>query len=176
PAACINPMDLAEYNGAIGLPVPSTDACVKDEDGAMLPVGEVGELCIRGPQVMKGYWQRPAETAEVVDDEGWLHAGDMARMDEAGFFYSVAGKKDRILVAGFNVHPNEVEDVVAMLPGVLEVAAVGVPDEKSGEAVKVVVVRKDPSLTAEQVKAHAREHLTGYKQPRLVEFRKELPK
>jgi long-chain acyl-CoA synthetase len=176
PAACINPMDLAEYNGAIGLPVPSTDACVKDENGAILPMGEVGELCIKGPQVMKGYWQRPEETANSIDEDGWLHTGDMARMDEKGFFYIVDRKKDMILVSGFNVYPNEVEDVIAMMPGVLEVAAVGVPDEKSGEAVKVVIVKKDPALTAEQVKAHARENLTGYKQPRFVEFRTDLPK
>ncbi|PBJ83038.1 long-chain-fatty-acid--CoA ligase [Lysobacteraceae bacterium NML93-0399] len=176
PAACINPMDLAEYNASIGLPVPSTDACIKDEDGRQLPVGEVGELCIRGPQVMRGYWQRPEDTASTIDADGWLHTGDMAKMDEKGFFYIVDRKKDMILVSGFNVYPNEVEDVIAMLPGVLEVAAIGVPDEKSGEAVKVVIVRKDPSLTAEQVKAHAREHLTGYKHPRIVEFRTELPK
>jgi long-chain acyl-CoA synthetase len=176
PAACINPMDLAEYNGAIGLPVPSTDACVKDENSAMLAIGEVGELCIKGPQVMKGYWNRPEETAQVVDADGWLHTGDMARMDAQGFFYIVDRKKDMILVSGFNVYPNEVEDVIAMMPGVLEVAAVGVSDEKSGEAVKVVIVRKDPSLTPEQVKAHARENLTGYKQPKYVEFRTELPK
>ena len=176
PAACINPMDLAEYNGAIGLPVPSTDACLKDEDGRLVPVGDVGELCIRGPQVMRGYWQRPEETANVIDGEGWLHTGDMARMDAKGFFYIVDRKKDMILVSGFNVYPNEVEDVIALMPGVLEVAAVGVPDEKSGEAVKVVIVRKDPSLTAEQVKAHARENLTGYKHPKYVEFRTELPK
>ena len=176
PAACINPMDIAEYNGAIGLPIPSTDACVKDENGAILPMGEVGELCIQGPQVMKGYWQRPDETANAIDSDGWLHTGDMARMDEKGFFYIVDRKKDMILVSGFNVYPNEVEDVIAMMPGVLEVAAVGVPDDKSGEAVKVVIVKKDPALTAEQVKAHARENLTGYKQPRFVEFRTELPK
>jgi len=176
PAACINPMDLPEYNGSIGLPVPSTDACIKDENGAMLPVGEVGELCIRGPQVMKGYWQRPQDTAEAIDADGWLHTGDMARMDEKGFFYIVDRKKDMILVSGFNVYPNEVEDVIAMMPGVLEVAAIGVDDEKSGEAVKVIIVRKDPTLTAEQVKAHARQHLTGYKHPRIVEFRTELPK
>jgi long-chain acyl-CoA synthetase len=176
PAACINPMDLAEYNGSIGLPIPSTDACIKDEDGHMLPVGEVGELCIKGPQVMKGYWQRPEETANAIDADGWLHTGDMARMDEKGFFYIVDRKKDMILVSGFNVYPNEVEDVIAMLPGVLEVAAVGVPDEKSGEAVKLVIVRKDPALTAEQVKAHAKANLTGYKQPKIVEFRDELPK
>ncbi|GAB3752498.1 long-chain fatty acid--CoA ligase [Lysobacter olei] len=176
PAACINPMTLEEYNGAIGLPIPSTDACIKDEAGNTLPQGEVGELCIKGPQVMKGYWQRPEETAAVMDADGWLHTGDMARMDEKGYFYVVDRKKDMILVSGFNVYPNEVEDVIAMMPGVLEVAAVGVLDEKSGEAVKVVIVKKDPSLTAEQVKAHARENLTGYKQPKIVEFRKELPK
>ena len=176
PAACINPMDLAQYNGSIGLPVPSTDACIKDEEGRMLPVGEVGELCIKGPQVMRGYWQRPDDTAAAIDADGWLHTGDMARMDEGGFFYIVDRKKDMILVSGFNVYPNEIEDVIAMMPGVLEVAAVGVPDEKSGEAVKLVIVKKDPALTADQVKAHAREQLTGYKQPRYIEFRSELPK
>ena len=176
PAACINPMDLAEYNGSIGLPIPSTDACIKDEDGNLLPVGEVGELCIKGPQVMKGYWQRPGETAEAIDADGWLHTGDMARMDEQGFFYIVDRKKDMILVSGFNVYPNEIEDVIAMMPEVLEVAAVGVPDEKSGEAVKVVIVKKDQSLTAEQVLQHARANLTGYKRPHFVEFRSELPK
>ncbi len=176
PAACINPLDLADYNGAIGLPISSTDACVKDEDGRQLPMGEVGELCIKGPQVMKGYWQRPEESANVIDAEGWLHTGDMAKMDEQGYFYIVDRKKDMILVSGFNVYPNEVEDVIASMPGVLEVAAVGVPDEKSGEAVKVVIVKKDPALTAEQVKAHARENLTGYKHPKYVEFRTELPK
>ena len=176
PAACINPMTLSEYNGAIGLPIPSTDACIKDDEGNMLPLGEVGELCIRGPQVMKGYWQRPEDTAAAIDADNWLHTGDMARMDEQGFFYIVDRKKDMILVSGFNVYPNEVEDVIAMMPGVLEVAAVGVPDEKSGEVVKLVVVKKDESLTAEQIKAHARENLTGYKQPRIIEFRKELHK
>ncbi|MEN5204130.1 long-chain fatty acid--CoA ligase [Stenotrophomonas sp. TWI700] len=176
PAACINPLNLAEYNGAIGLPIPSTDACVKDDAGKTLAAGEVGELCIKGPQVMKGYWQRPEDTAQAVDAEGWLHTGDMARMDEQGFFFIVDRKKDMILVSGFNVYPNEVEDVIAMMPGVLEVAAVGVPDEKSGEVVKVVIVKKDPNLTAEMVKEHARANLTGYKHPRIVEFRKELPK
>jgi len=176
PAACINPLNLAEYNGAIGLPIPSTDACVKDDNGVTLPAGDVGELCIRGPQVMKGYWQRQEDTAKAIDADGWLHTGDMARMDEKGFFYIVDRKKDMILVSGFNVYPNEVEDVIAMMPGVLEVAAVGVPDEKSGEVVKVVIVKKDPNLTAEQVKEHARANLTGYKHPKIVEFRKELPK
>ncbi|WP_295846554.1 long-chain fatty acid--CoA ligase [uncultured Xanthomonas sp.] len=176
PAACINPLTLTEYNGAIGLPIPSTDACVKDDQGQVLAHGAVGELCIRGPQVMKGYWRRPEETASAIDADGWLHTGDMARMDPQGFFYIVDRKKDMILVSGFNVYPNEVEDVIAMMPGVLEVAAVGVPDEKSGEAVKVVIVKKDPNLTADEVKAHARANLTGYKHPRIVEFRKELPK
>ena len=176
PAACINPLDLKEYNGSIGLPMPSTDACIKNDYGQTLPVGEVGELCIRGPQVMKGYWHRPDETAQAMDADGWLHTGDMARMDEKGFFYIVDRKKDMILVSGFNVYPNEVEDVIAMMPGVLEVAAVGVPSEKSGEAVKVVIVKKDPNLTEEQVKDFARANLTGYKHPRIVEFRTELPK
>ena len=176
PAACINPLDLKAYNGSIGLPIPSTDACIKDEEGGILAQGEVGELCIKGPQVMKGYWMKPEETAKVIDAEGWLHTGDMARMDEKGFFYIVDRKKDMILVSGFNVYPNEIEDVIAMMPGVLEVAAVGVPDERSGEVVKVVIVRKDPHLTAEDVKAYARANLTGYKHPRIVEFRTELPK
>ncbi|KRB04390.1 long-chain fatty acid--CoA ligase [Lysobacter sp. Root690] len=176
PAACINPMDLPAYNGAIGLPISSTDACVQDENFNVLGVGEVGELCIKGPQVMKGYWQRPKETDDVIDKDGWLHTGDMARMDEKGYFYIVDRKKDMILVSGFNVYPNEIEDVIAMMPGVLEVAAVGVPDDKSGEAVKVVIVKKDEALTAEDVKAHARLNLTGYKHPKYVEFRKELPK
>ncbi|HVK52854.1 MAG TPA: long-chain fatty acid--CoA ligase [Pseudoxanthomonas sp.] len=176
PAACINPMDLKDYNGAIGLPIPSTDACLKDDDGNPVPLGEVGELCIKGPQVMKGYWQRPEETAKVIDSDGWLHTGDMAKMDESGFFYIVDRKKDMILVSGFNVYPNEVEDVIAGLEGVLEVAAIGVPDERSGEAVKVFVVKKDPALTEDRIKAFCRDNLTGYKQPRYIEFRTELPK
>ena len=176
PAACINPMDLKDYNGAIGLPIPSTDACLKDDDGNLVALGEVGELCIKGPQVMRGYWQRPEETAKVVDADGWLHTGDMAKMDAEGFFYIVDRKKDMILVSGFNVYPNEVEDVIAGLEGVLEVAAIGVPDERSGEVVKVFVVKKDPSLTEEKIKAYCRDNLTGYKQPRYIEFRTELPK
>jgi long-chain acyl-CoA synthetase len=176
PVACVNPLNATEYSGAIGLPLPSTEACIKGEDGATLPLGEVGELCIRGPQVMRGYWRRDEDTAKTIDADGWLHTGDMARMDERGNFYIVDRKKDMILVSGFNVYPNEIEDVIAMMPQVLEVAAVGVPDEKSGETVKVVIVKKDPALTAEQVKAHARANLTGYKQPRIIEFRSELPK
>ena len=176
PAACINPMDLKDFNGAIGLPIPSTSCCIKDDDGNMLQQGEIGELCIKGPQVMLGYWQRPDETAKVIDSAGWLHTGDIAKMDEKGFFYIVDRKKDMILVSGFNVFPNEVEDVVAAMPGVLEVAAVGVPDEKSGEAVKLVVVRKDPNLTADDIRHYCHEELTGYKRPKYIEFRNELPK
>ncbi len=176
PAACMNPVTLGEYNGSIGLPVPSTDCCVKDEEGNRLAMGEVGELCVKGPQVMLGYWNLPEETAKVIDAEGWLHTGDMAKMDERGYFYIVDRKKDMILVSGFNVYPNEIEDVIAMMPQVLEVAAIGVPDEKSGEAVKVVIVKKDQTLTAEMVKAFCRENLTGYKLPKVVEFRADLPK
>jgi long-chain acyl-CoA synthetase len=176
PAACINPPDLPDYNGSIGLPIPSTDCRVIDDDGNVLPHGEVGELCVRGPQVMAGYWQRPEETAEVLSPDGWLRTGDIARMDEKGYFYIVDRKKDMILVSGFNVYPNEVEDVVAQVPGVLEVAAVGVPDEKSGEAVKLVIVKKDPALTEQDVRHFCRHELTGYKQPKYIEFRTELPK
>lgn len=176
PAVCINPPELGAFNGSIGLPVPSTDVCIKDDDGNLLPMGEIGELCVKGPQVMRGYWQRPEETAQSIDAGGWLHTGDMARMDENGYFYIVDRKKDMILVSGFNVYPNEIEDVIAMMPGVLEVAAIGIPDEKSGEAVKVFVVKKNPALTVDQIKAFCRENMTGYKQPRHVEFRDELPK
>jgi len=176
PAVCINPLDLAEYNGSIGLPVPSTNVCIQNDDGEMLPVGEIGELCVHGPQVMKGYWNRPEETAKVIDERGWLHTGDIARMDENGFFYIVDRKKDMILVSGFNVYPNEIEDVIALMPGVLEVAAIGIPDEKTGEAVKVVIVKKDPALSVEAIKAHCRAELTAYKQPKVIEFRDSLPK
>ena len=176
PAATINPLDLPAYNGSIGLPIPSTECCVMDEDRKMLPVGEVGELCVRGPQVMVAYWQRPEETAKVLTRDKWLLTGDMAKMDEKGFFYIVDRKKDMILVSGFNVYPNEIEDVVAQMPGVLEVAAVGVPDKKSGEAVKLVVVRKNRDLTADDIKKFCRHELTGYKQPRYIEFRTSLPK
>lgn len=176
PAVTINPIDLKEYNGSIGLPVPSTDVAVWSEDGKPQPVGEVGELMVRGPQVMKGYWQRPDETAKVLGADGWLHTGDIAKMDDKGYFYIVDRKKDMILVSGFNVYPNEVEDAVMAHPGVLEVAAVGVPDEHSGEVVKLFVVRKDPGLTEEALKQFCRESLTGYKRPKLIEFRDSLPK
>ena len=176
PAATMNPLDLPEYNGAIGLPIPSTDAVMRDEAGRDVPLGQPGELCIKGPQVMAGYWQRPDETAKVLDADGWLATGDIGVMDDSGFVRIVDRKKDMILVSGFNVYPNEVESVVVTHPGVLECAAIGVPDAKSGEAVKLFVVRKDPGLTAEALLAHCRSQLTGYKVPREVEFRPELPK
>jgi long-chain acyl-CoA synthetase len=176
PAVCINPLDIPEYNGSIGLPVPSTEVSIQDDDGNHLKIGDVGELCVRGPQVMKGYWNRPDETAKVLSADGWLRTGDIARIDENGYVYIVDRKKDMILVSGFNVYPNEIEDVVAQMPGVLEVAAVGVPDEKSGEAVKIVIVKKDPNLTEEEVRAHCKANLTGYKLPRYIEFRQSMPK
>jgi long-chain acyl-CoA synthetase len=176
PAVCINPLNLADYNGSIGLPVPSTDVAIWSEQNQPLPAGETGELMVRGPQVMKGYWQRPEETAMVLGADGWLHTGDIARMDENGYFYIVDRKKDMILVSGFNVYPNEVEDAVMLHPGVSEVAAVGVPDEHSGEVVKLFVVRKDPGLTVDELKQFCRENLTGYKRPKLIEFRDALPK
>ncbi len=176
PAATINPLDLPAYNGSIGLPVPSTELELRDDAGKAVPLGQPGEICIRGPQVMAGYWQRPDETAKVIDKDGWFASGDVGIMDERGFVRIVDRKKDMILVSGFNVYPNEIEGVVAMHAGVLECAAVGVPDKKSGEAVKLFIVRKDRGLTSEEVLRHCREHLTGYKCPRDVEFRDELPK
>ncbi len=176
PAVCINPMDLPAYNGSIGLPVPLTDVSIRTEDGEFLPIGEVGELCVRGPQVMRGYWEKPEETAFVLDEEGWFKTGDIAVMDETGFVRLVDRKKDMILVSGFNVFPNEVEGVIAACPGVLEVGVIGVPDEKSGEAVKAVVVKSDASLTEQDVIDYCRKELTSYKVPRIIEFRDELPK
>jgi long-chain acyl-CoA synthetase len=176
PAATMNPLDLPEYNGAIGLPVPSTDLVLRDDAGLDVPLGTPGEICIKGPQVMAGYWQRPDETAKVIDANGWLATGDIGVMDDRGFVRIVDRKKDMILVSGFNVYPNEIESVVVTHPGVLECAAIGVPDAKSGEAVKLFVVRKDEGLTAEALLAHCRVLLTGYKCPREVEFRAELPK
>ena len=176
PAACINPVDMEEYNGYIGLPISSTEGAILGDDGEFLPVGETGELCIRGPQVMKGYWQRPEATEEVLRADGWLQTGDIAVMTEDGYFKIVDRKKDMILVSGFNVFPNEIEDVVALMPQVLEVAAIGVPDEKSGEAVSLFVVKKDPSLTTDEIKAFCKENLTGYKRPRYIEFMDDLPK
>ncbi|HQU49866.1 MAG TPA: long-chain-fatty-acid--CoA ligase [Casimicrobiaceae bacterium] len=176
PAATINPLDLAAYNGSIGLPIPSTSIVLRDDAGKDVPLGSPGEICVKGPQVMAGYWNRPDETAKVMTPDGYFMTGDIGVMDERGFIRIVDRKKDMILVSGFNVYPNEIEGVVVMHPGVLECAAVGVPDDKSGEAVKVVVVRKDPALTAEEILRHCRAQLTGYKLPRHVEFRAELPK
>ncbi|MGZ3768897.1 MAG: AMP-binding protein [Bdellovibrio sp.] len=175
PVVCCNPIDGTDKVGTIGLPVPSTEIKLVDDNDNEVPMGESGELCCKGPQVMAGYWKRPDETEKVMKD-GWLKTGDVAVADENGFFKIVDRKKDMILVSGFNVYPNEVEEAIATHPGVLEVAAIGIPDPHSGEAVKAIVVKKDPSLTAEQVIAHARETLTNYKVPRTVEFRKELPK
>jgi long-chain acyl-CoA synthetase len=176
PAATINPADLQDYNGSIGLPVSSTEIMLRDDAGREVALGHAGEICIRGPQVMKGYWNRPEETAKTLDADGWLATGDIGVMDAQGFVRIVDRKKDMILVSGFNVYPNEVEAVVATHPGVLECAAVGVPDEKSGEAVKLFVVKKDESLSAEQLIAHCHQSLTGYKVPKFVEFRSQLPK
>ena len=176
PAACINPMNLPEYNDSIGLPLPSTDASIRDPDNKPVSMGEAGELCIRGPQVMQGYWQRPDETAATVDSEGWLHTGDVAVMNDKGFFKIVDRLKDMILVSGFNVYPNEIEGVIACMAGVLEVGAIGVPDEHSGEAVKVVVVKKDPSLSESDIQAYCKDQLTGYKRPKYIQFIDELPK
>lgn len=176
PAACINPLNIPDYNGTIGLPIPSTEISIRDDDGKEVPLGETGEICIRGPQVMKGYWKRPDETAKVMLDDGWFKSGDIGCMDEKGFTTIVDRKKDMILVSGFNVYPNEIEDVVAEHEKVLEVAAIGAPHEKSGEVVKICVVKKDESLTKEELIAHCKKHLTGYKVPKHVEFRDELPK
>lgn len=176
PAACINPMNSVGFTDSIGLPLPSTDGSIRDPDNNPLPIGEAGELCIRGPQVMEGYWNRPEETAKTIDADGWLHTGDIATMDERGFFKIVDRLKDMILVSGFNVYPNEIEAVIAMHPGVLEVGCIGIPDGHSGEAVKVVIVKKDPALTEADVKAHCKEEMTGYKRPKVVQFVEELPK
>lgn len=176
PAVCINPLDLPEFNHSIGLPISSTDVSLRDDEGYEVSPGVPGELCVKGPQVMKGYYRRPEDTARAFTHDGYLRTGDVAVIDESGFVRIVDRKKDMILVSGFNVYPNEVEDVVASHPGVLEVAALGVPDEHSGEAVKIFVVRKDPALTADALIAHCRAGLTGYKVPKFVEFRDELPK
>jgi long-chain acyl-CoA synthetase len=176
PVATVNRLDAREFSGMIGLPLPSTDIEIRDEDGKTLPIGEVGEICIRGPQVMAGYWQRPEETAKVMSADGFFRSGDMGLMDERGYVKIVDRKKDMILVSGFNVYPNEIEEVAVMHPGVLECAAVGVPDGHSGEAVKLFVVKKDQALTIDELKAHCAANLTNYKRPRFIEFRTELPK
>jgi long-chain acyl-CoA synthetase len=176
PVATANLPGTVEFNGSIGYPLPSTEISIRDDDGKALAIGEIGEICVRGPQVMRGYWNRPEETAQVMLPRGWLRTGDIGRMDQHGRSYIEDRKKDMILVSGFNVYPNEVEGVIAEMPGVLEVAAVAQADEKSGEVVAVFVVRKDPALTAEQVIAFSKRELTGYKVPRAVYFRDELPK
>lgn len=176
PVATANPAAATEFTGTIGLPIPSTDIAILDDDGHPVPLGQPGEIAIRGPQVMVGYWNRPDETANVMTEDGFFKSGDIGVMDERGYVTIVDRKKDMVLVSGFNVYPNEVEGVVAMHPGVLECAVVGVPDEASGEAVKLYVVRRDPDLTAEQLMEYCHQQLTGYKRPRHIEFRHDLPK
>ncbi|MFN6997944.1 MAG: AMP-binding protein, partial [Aquincola tertiaricarbonis] len=176
PVASCNPVDSHKFTGTIGLPMPNTEFALLDDDGREVPAGTAGEIAIRGPQVMAGYWQRPDETAKVMTADGFFRTGDVGLIDERGFFKIVDRKKDMILVSGFNVYPNEVEDVLTQLDGVLECAAVGVPDDKAGEAVKVVIVKKNPALTEQDVRAFCEANLTGYKRPRVVEFRTELPK
>ncbi|MDP1652727.1 MAG: AMP-binding protein [Rhodocyclaceae bacterium] len=176
PIVCANPLDAREFSGAIGMPLPSTGMEIRGEDGRELPVGEAGELCVKGPQVMRGYWNMPEETARVLTEDGWLRTGDVCAMDERGMIRFIDRKKDVIVVSGFKAYPNEIEDVVMLHPGVREVGAVGVPDEKSGEAVRVYVVKKDPALTAEALIAHCRANLAAYKVPKQVEFRDTLPK
>ncbi|MBT9458316.1 MAG: long-chain-fatty-acid--CoA ligase [Burkholderiaceae bacterium] len=176
PSATCNPTDSLAYTGSIGLPLPSTELCLLDDDGHEVAPGHSGEIAIKGPQVMAGYWQRPDETAKVMTPEGFFRTGDVGTVDDQGFFRIIDRKKDMILVSGFNVYPNEIEDVLTQMDGVLECAAVGVLDEKSGEAVKVVIVKKNPSLTEAEVRAYCETTLTGYKRPKVVEFRTELPK
>ncbi|MFM0735612.1 long-chain fatty acid--CoA ligase [Paraburkholderia xenovorans] len=176
PSATCNPVTITEYNGTIGLPLPSTEISIRDDENNEVPLGQPGEICIRGPQVMAGYWNRPDETVKVMTADGFFKSGDIGLMNERGFVKIVDRKKDMILVSGFNVYPNEIEDVVAKLPGVFEVAAVGVPDQHSGEAVKLFVVKKDQALTDADIFAYCKQQLTGYKRPKIVEFRTELPK
>ncbi|MCZ2498463.1 AMP-binding protein [Xylophilus sp. Kf1] len=176
PSVACNPTAGETVQGSIGLPLPSTEIMLIDDDGQEVACGEPGEIAIRGPQVMAGYWQRPEETAQVMTADGFMRTGDIGTLDERGFFRIVDRKKDMILVSGFNVYPNEIENVMSSMPGVAECAAIGIPDESSGEAVKLVIVRREPALTEEAVKAYCREHLTGYKRPRVVEFRDEMPK
>lgn len=176
PIVCANPLDTKEFSGMIGMPIPSTRVEIRDEAGRELPLGEAGELCVKGPQVMRGYWNMPEETARVLGTDGWLRTGDMVVMNERGYIRFIDRQKDVIVVSGFKVYPTEIEDVVMLLPSVKEVGVIGVPDEKSGEVVKVYLVKKDPALTAEAVIAHCKENLTRYKVPKQVEFRDKLPK
>ena len=176
PAVTINPLDLEDYNGSIGLPISSTEVMLRGDDGKEAPLGSPGEICVRGPQVMKGYWNSPAETAKVLGPDGFLATGDIGVMDEKGYVRIVDRKKDMLLVSGFNVYPNEIESVVVMLPGVLECAVIGVPDAHSGEVPKLFVVKRDAALTEADIRKHCEANLTGYKRPKYIEFRKELPK
>ncbi|MBY0340291.1 MAG: AMP-binding protein, partial [Rhodocyclaceae bacterium] len=176
PAVSINPIGQREFTGSIGQPLPSTEILIRDDAGLVCPIGSPGEICIRGPQVMPGYWQRPDETAKVLGEDGFLCTGDIGIMDAHGFVRIVDRKKEMILVSGFNVYPSEVEAVVGEVPGVLEAAAISVPDARTGEAVKLFVVRKDDSVTQEALIAHCHENLTPYKIPHQIEFRDELPK
>jgi long-chain acyl-CoA synthetase len=176
PVVCVNPLNLEEFSGTIGFPVPSTDVSIRDADGKVVPQGEPGELCVKGPQVMRGYWNKPEETAKVMTADGYFRTGDVAVLLPDGQVKIVDRMKDMVLVSGFNVYPNEVEEVLVTHPGVLEAAVIGVPDEHSGEAVAAYVVKKDPNLTVEDLRAHARDNLTGYKIPRVIEFRESLPK
>ena len=176
PAASMNPMNNTAFNGSIGVPISSTEFSIRNDDGEELPIGEVGEICIKGPQVMKGYWGRPEATADTFHPDGWFRSGDIGHVDEKGYFYISDRKKDMILTSGFNVYPNEIEGVAAMHPGILESAAVGVAHPRSGEVVKLYVVKSDPNLTAEDIIAFCRENLTAYKVPKHIEFKDELPK
>jgi long-chain acyl-CoA synthetase len=176
PSATANPVNAAEYNGTIGVPMSSTEVVLRDDNDRDVALGQPGEICIRGPQVMAGYWKRPDETAKAIGKDGFFHSGDVGIMDAKGFIRIVDRKKDMILVSGFNVYPNEIEQVVAMHPGVLEVAAIGVPDEHSGEVPKIFVVKRDPQLTEHDLLEHCKKELTGYKRPKYVEFRTDLPK
>jgi long-chain acyl-CoA synthetase len=176
PGVCFSPLDKPEWNGTIGIPLPSTYVSLRDDDDKVVEIGKPGELCVKGPQVMRGYWNKPEENAKAFTPDGYLRTGDVAVMDGKGYFKIVDRKKDMILVSGFNVYPNEIENVVALHPGVLETACIGVPDDKSGEAVKVFVVKKDPGLTVEALREHCKQNLTGYKVPKLIEFRESLPK
>lgn len=176
PAVTINPLYLQEYNGSIGLPLPSTEISIRDDDGQELPPGDKGELCVKGPQVMPGYWQRPDETSLVFWPDGFLRTGDIATVDENGFVYLIDRKKEMILVSGFNVYPNEVEQVISLMPGILEVGVIGVPENDSGEKVKACIVKRDDNLTEEAIITHCRKHLTPYKVPKIIEFYDDLPK
>ncbi len=176
PGVCFSPLDKPEWNGSIGIPLPSTYVSLRDDDDKVVEIGKPGELCVKGPQVMRGYWNKPEENAKSFTPDGYLRTGDIAVMDEKGYFKIVDRKKDMILVSGFNVYPNEIENVVALHPGVMEVACIGVPDAKTGEAVKVFVVKKDPNLTVEILREHCKQNLTGYKVPKMIEFRDSLPK